>query len=61
MGHENAKVIDGWLVCACGQKLVQIDDARVKIVRRGTVYTGESYSIIVPPQLIKSACQCKPE
>ncbi len=58
MEHKTAKVVDGWLVCACGRKLAQVDGKTVKMVCRGTPFTGNHFTIIVPEGVIENDCGC---
>ncbi len=58
MEHKSVKVIDGWLVCSCGRRLAQVDGKTVKMVCRGTPYTGNHIAIIVPEGVIQDGCNC---
>ena len=60
MGHKTMKIDGEWLVCACGQKLARIDDEGIKIVCRGTPFTGRHYSVLVPSR-IETICDCDKE
>lgn len=58
MENKSAKVIDGWLVCSCGRKLAEVDGKTVKVVCRGTRFTGKHFAVIVPKGAFVNGCSC---